>query len=108
VWFDIPLLRQPPWQQITLLPNSYQEIHKNNIEWMRRFVKEDKGYAIFKDFEIQKMLRNLAYWRNNKNDNTQNKKNFYAFFNEHDRRRGTSFENTFPEMSEFWQECKSL
>ena len=108
VWFDIPLLRQPPWQQITLLPNSYQEIHKNNIEWMRRFVKEDKGYAIFKDFEIQKMLRNLAYWRNNKNDNTQNKKNFYAFFNEHDRRRGTSFENTFPEMKEFWMECKAL
>jgi hypothetical protein len=24
VWFDIPLLRQPAWQQITLLPESYQ------------------------------------------------------------------------------------
>ena len=32
VWFDIPLLRQPAWQQITLLPESYQEIHKANIE----------------------------------------------------------------------------
>ena len=125
VWFDIPLLRQPPWQQITLLPNSYQEIHKNNIEWMRRFVKEDKGYAIFKDFEIQKMLRNLAYWRTHKYtkdvrrreklrlgeiavDNAmKDKKNFYTFFTEHDRRRGTNFLNTFPEMEEFWQECKN-
>ena len=108
VWFDIPLLRQPAWQQITLLPESYQEIHKENIEMMRNHSGEEKGYAIFKDYEIQKMLRNLAYWRNNKNDNTQNKKNFYAFFNEHDRRRGTRFMNIFPEMADFWQECKEL
>ena len=108
VWFDIPLLRQPAWQQITLLPESYQEIHKANIEYMRDFSGEVEEFGGFKDFEIQKMLRNLAYWRNDKNDNTQNKKNFYAFFNEHDRRRGTSFENTFPEMKEFWMECKAL
>jgi len=108
VWFDIPLLRQPAWQQITLLPESYQEIHKENVKYMQEFSGEEEGFGGFKDFEIQKMLRNLAYWRNDKNDNTQNKKNFYAFFNEHDRRRGTSFENTFPEMKEFWMECKAL
>ena len=108
VWFDVPLLRQPAYQQITLLSESYQEIHKENIEMMQKFSGEDQGYAIFKDFEIQKMLRNLAYWRTNANNNTQNKKNFYAFFNEHDRRRGTNFQNTFPEMAEFWQECKTL
>ena len=50
------------------------------------------------------MLRNLAYWIKNADASTQQKKNFYAFFNEHDRRRGTSFETTFPEMSEFWEE----
>ena len=53
------------------------------------------------------MLRNLAIWRNDKNDNTQNKQNFYAFFTEHDRRRGTNFLNTFPEMEDFWMECKN-
>ena len=31
-----------------------------------------------------------------------------SFFAEHDRRRGTSFLKTFPEMEEFWQECKSI
>ena len=96
VWFDIPLLRQPAWQQITLLPESYQEIHKDNIEWMRENSGEEKGLHIFKDFEIQKMLRNLRYWQKNADASTHLKKNFYAFFNEHDRRRGTSFENTFP------------
>ncbi len=108
VWFDIPLLRQPAWQQITLLPESYQAIHEANIEYMRENSGEEKGLHIFKDFEIQKMLRNLAYWRKNANASTQNKKNFYAFFNEHDRRRLTNFETVFPEMSEFWQECKNI
>ena len=108
VWFDIPLLRQPAWQQITLLPESYQAIHEANIEYMRKNSGEEKGLHIFKDFEIQKMLRNLAYWRKNANASTQNKKNFYAFFNEHDRRRLTNFETVFPEMSEFWQECKNI
>jgi len=107
VWFDIPLLRQPAWQQITLLPESYQAIHRDNTEWMRENSGED-NYSQFKDFEVQKMQRNLAYWQKNYADDKTQKKNFYAFFNEHDRRRGTSFENTFPEMLEFWKECKNL
>ena len=114
VWFDIPLLRQPAWQQITLLPESYQMIHEDNIDMMKKFQEgefkdpEWSSYAVYKDFEIQKMQRNLDYWRNNLDANAQHKKNFYAFFNEHDRRRGTSFEKTFPEMEEFWQECKTI
>ena len=113
VWFDIPLLRQPAWQQITMLPESYQQIHEDNISMMQKFQEgefkdpEWSQYAVYKDFEIQKMLRNLAYWRKNFDANAQQKRNFYAFFNEHDRRRGTSFERTFPEMVDFWQECKS-
>ena len=107
VWFDIPLLRQPAWQQITLLPESYQAIHAENVEMMRKNSGSELGYGAFKDFEIQKMLRNLAYWKKNADASTQNKKNFYAFFNEHDRRRRTSFLNTFPEMEEFYMECKN-
>ena len=107
VWFDVPLLRQPAWQQITLLPESYQSIHEANIEYMQANSGEENGLHIFKDFEIQKMQRNLAHWRENADASTQNKKNFYAFFNEHDRRRQTNFLNTFPEMEEFWEECKN-
>ena len=106
VWFDIPLLRQPAWQQITLLPEAYQQIHRNNIEWMQANSGED-NYSQFKDFEVQKMQRNLAYWQKNYADDKTQKKNFYAFFTEHDRRRRTNFLNTFPEMAEFWEECKN-
>jgi hypothetical protein len=31
---------------------------------------------------------------------------FYRFFAEHDRRRNTNFLQTFPEMSEWWDQCK--
>jgi hypothetical protein len=33
---------------------------------------------------------------------------FYRFFSEHDRRRGTNFLETFPEMREFWNECRYI
>ena len=107
VWFDVPLLRQPAWQQITLLPESYQMIHEENIEYMQKHSGNDNGYSKFNDFEIQKMQRNLAHWRENADASTQQKKNFYAFFTEHDRRRQTNLLNTFPEMEEFYVECKN-
>jgi hypothetical protein len=31
---------------------------------------------------------------------------FYRFFNEHDKRRHTDFLKTFPQMKEFWEECR--
>ena len=48
-----------------------------------------------------------SHWRLRKDARRKNKKDFYAFFNEHDRRRTTRFLNTFPEMEEFWLECKN-
>ena len=40
-----------------------------------------------------------------KNYIQRNKANFYKFFIEHDRRRGTNFGLTFPEMRDFYLEC---
>ena len=36
----------------------------------------------------------------------QQKADFYRFFSEHDRRRGTDFLKTFPEMTAWWRECE--
>jgi hypothetical protein len=36
----------------------------------------------------------------------QQKADFYRFFSEHDRRRGTDFLKTFPEMTAWWKECE--
>ena len=42
------------------------------------------------------------------NDLITNRQDFYRFFNEHDKRRGTNFVETFPEMEDFYNQCKEL
>jgi hypothetical protein len=64
----------------------------------------------FKDFELQRLDRDIAWMRDgqrlDKDYVNRNKADFYRFFYEHDCRRGTDFLKTFPEMKEFWNECK--
>jgi hypothetical protein len=38
----------------------------------------------------------------------EGKRDFFNWFTEYDRRRDTNFVNTFPEMEDFWNLCKSL
>ena len=58
----------------------------------------------FKDYEVLKMQRDLAWMIKGTDDVERKREDFYKFFNEHDRRRGTNFEETFPQMREFWIE----
>ena len=62
----------------------------------------------FKDYEVLKMRRDLAWMQGKDNiiDVDTRRADFYRFFSEHDRRRNTSFLDTFPEMREFWDECR--
>ena len=108
VWFDTPVLREPSWQTPIGMPAAYQHRLKNTIEWMKSIPEmSDTRFHGFKDYEVQRLQRivdqmNLQV---NKFDNST-KADFYKFFKEHDRRRGTNFLQTFPEMSEWYDECK--
>jgi hypothetical protein len=67
-------------------------------------------YMGFTDIEIDK-IRRIADWMHTPDPEgtvMSNRRNFYAFFNEHDRRRGTNFRETFPELSEFFDECEKI
>ena len=105
VWFDTPLLRAPAWQSIQILPASYKHKLEQVIDFMKQNEMTD-GFVGFKDYEIQRMERNLAWMHETPPMLTTQRADFYRFFAEHDRRRGTDFLETFPEMREFWQECK--
>ena len=113
VWFDTPVLRTPSWQSMQILPESYcQELEKIWI-WMTHNVEtEDTRFKGFKDYELHRLDRDIAWMRDGQNLDSdyikQQKADFYRFFSEHDRRRGTDFAKTFPEMSTWWQECKYL
>ena len=67
-------------------------------------------YRGFKDFEIEKVKRNLEIMKGGNNIDRDKmykaRANFYKFFKQHDQRRNTDFLNTFPEMEDWWEICE--
>jgi len=108
VWFDTPVLRQPAWQSLQILPESYADRLEHLWAWMIRQIEtEDDPFHGFKDYEIARLDRDIAWMRAGQNQNhSQAKADFYRFFSEYDRRRGTDFLKTFPEMRAWWEECR--
>jgi len=107
VWFDTPVLREPAWQSLQILPEPYADKLEHLWAWMIRQIEtaEDPFHG-FKDYEIARLDRDIAWMRARQGqDHSVVKADFYRFFNEHDRRRGTDFLKTFPEMSAWWNEC---
>jgi hypothetical protein len=111
IWFDTPVLRTPTWQSLQLLPESYIEQLEHLWAWMIRQIEtEGTRFQGFKDYEIARLDRDIAWMRDGQKLDpayvVQNKADFYRFFSEHDRRRGTDFLTTFPEMTAWWKECE--
>lgn len=111
VWFDTPLLRTPSWQSIQIMPWVYVKRMEDVLRWMQANKETpDKPFQGFKDYEIQRMERDIEWMKEGSKLDpdyvTLQRADFYRFFNHHDTRRGTSFLETFPEMREFWNECR--
>ena len=112
VWFDTPLLRSPTYQSLQILPASYVRILEDVIAFMRENQADEtaNNFEGFKDYEIQRMERNIDWMKQgadlDKTYVTTQRADFYRFFNEYDKRRGLDFLKTFPQMTDFWQECK--
>jgi organic radical activating enzyme len=99
--FDTPYLKEPLQYDMNLLPKDdfipYMEV---SLEFMRR--------NKFSPLEIEKFSRVVEYMRTtNYDDNKLNegRKDFYNWFTEYDKRRNTSFEATFPELTKFYHDC---
>jgi organic radical activating enzyme len=108
VWFDTPVLREPAWQSLQILPESYADRLEHLWAWMLRQIEtENAPFKGFKDYELNRLDRDIAWMRSGQSqDHSGAKADFYRFFNEHDRRRGTDFLKTFPEMQSWWNECQ--
>ena len=108
VWFDTPVLRQPAWQSLQTLPESYAAKLEQARDFMLANLEtESDPLHGFKDYEVQRLERDIAWMRSVSNSSSpQHLADFYKFFTEHDRRRGTDFEKTFPEMISWWKQCQ--
>ena len=111
VWFDTPILRQPAWQNVQILPEEYADPLEETWAFMcSKMEQPENPYKGFKDYELHRLQRVIDYMQEGCKLDPEYVKiqraNFYRFFNEHDQRRGTDFVTTFPEMKEFWNTCK--
>lgn len=111
VWFDTPILRTPSWQSLQILPPFYADRLEEVANWMEENLETpDRPFQGFKDYEVQRLRRDIDWMREGSKLDPEYVKlqraDFYRFFLEHDKRRGTDFEKTFPQMKEFWNECR--
>lgn len=108
IWFDVPLLRYPAWQNIQILPEEFIEYLEDAIAFMKDNT-DTENFVGFYDFEIAKMERNLQYMREARDVDPEklavDRFNFGQFFREHDKRRNTNIERTFPELAKFYRNC---
>ena len=69
----------------------------------------ERPFQGFKDYEVQRLRRDIDWMREGSKLDYDyiklQRADFYRFFSEHDKRRGTDFKSTFPQMREFWNEC---
>lgn len=107
ILLDIPHLQAPHHQSVQILSADYQLRMEALIAFME--AHKDKQFGI-REGEIFKMKRILEWMREPLDPEwlKVQRRNFYLFFSEHDRRRGTNFLATFPEMGDFWRHCQEL
>jgi sulfatase maturation enzyme AslB (radical SAM superfamily) len=107
IWFDVPQLSSPEWLNPKMLSNMVNVL-EHSVRYMKANIEtEATRFKGFKDFEISKVQR-LIDWIKTKPefDKDTQMKNFYLYWSEYDRRRGTNFVDVFPELNTFWQQCK--
>ena len=114
VWFDIPYLRYPDWMTIQLADQELLDVIQSNIDFMKENVLPNdlygRKYTGFKNYEVLKLERDLAWAREGLNMSDEQLSNnlirFYEYFTQYDKRRNLNFLETFPEMTDFWNEAK--
>ena len=105
VWFDTPILRQPIWQHIGLLDESFEPYFEHAIEYMKQH-QHSTDMVAFRDFEIAKVQRTFEIMKQGLEDKHTHMANFWRFFRTHDVRRNTDLVTTFPEYRQWFNQCQ--
>jgi organic radical activating enzyme len=102
---DTPYLKEPPHWMINILPVEFIKYMDDNLE----FIKNNPEY--FTSVEYEKFKRVTDYMKENpvsEDKIRQGRRDFYVFFTENDRRLGTNLLETFPEYTDFYNQCKEV
>ena len=114
ILMDTSYLRHPQHQAVKTLQgdpnydwskNIWRQAELMNFLQSPYFAKDQAGFG---DLEIIKMKRIYDWMISPDEEHIQRMRrfNFYNYFSNHDKRRGTNFVKTFPELEDFWNFCK--
>ena len=103
-FLDIPYLRYPDHQSIFIMEPELIGIIKDQVDFMKS--SEVKG--AYTNIECGKMqvIYDMALGLTETSRTRNDRKNFVSFVDEHDRRRGTNFIETFPELESSYRKWK--
>ncbi len=116
ILLDIPYLRYPPHQAVFIAEPEQLEMIYDQVSFMCLSLEHKGWYGSanrgFYDGEAEKLKRiyTTTKWHidNPQNSNDLNRKDFVSFVDEHDKRRGTNFLNTFPELESMYKKWKTI
>jgi len=108
IGIDIPYLRSPGFLDVGILTEDIKEKYmlpclnfmKNNIS------SNHTGFEEYEMIKFQRIIESFDVLKKNKIKLSLKRAKFYDYINEMDIRRGTNFLKTFPELKEFYFECK--
>ena len=111
---DISILRHPHHQCLSILTDEYKNHMDQCLSYMNdQMYNHTSGVGAFLKYEILRMDRLINFIKAppHQGENLSligARRDFAAFVDEHDRRRGTNFLETFPELEKFYKTCKTL
>ncbi len=112
VILDIPYLRHPDFLSIAVLTENFGEHMNRSLAFLKdRSVDTLYQDWLFTEHEIAKMERVCNWFASLPREGhklRKDRKDFYSFIVEHDRRRDKDFLKDFPAMAEFFQLCKDM
>jgi organic radical activating enzyme len=109
--FDTPYLKEPLQYDMNILPKTeFMPYMYDSLEFIKSNL-DNTDRSQFTNIEYEKFLRVVKYMETTSYTEekiNEGRKDFYNWFTEYDKRRGTNFNNTFPELSKFYRECKEI
>lgn len=113
---DTPYLRYPPHQAMFIANLDWKEKYLkpqldfllNNLEDRHVRGKENMGFYKWEADKFQRLYDIIDQEHQDEETLTKNRKDFITFVNEHDKRRGTDFLKTFPEMEKEYYQWSNL
>lgn len=110
IQLDTSYLRWPSFMSVRILDKEHKELILKSAEkalyyGIKEFTHNNYGFS---NVEIQKIKRTYDYAIGNSviYDQEKSRKEFFKFVEEYDKRRGTSFSDTFPQLTNMYAENK--